>query len=154
MINKDNSLVSIGFNSLYASAEVDGNSTWPAIETAYPFKQYMNDAFCEIFNNGRWDELYRSAVLTVKNQNSENLIFQLVRMREKVINHYKSIRLEEINRSRNGIVIDTLNFVDFVEIINRGSVILEAYEGFFSLKMQFKPDVGLVNNMNGKRGLH
>ena len=35
--NKDDLLVSYGFISLYPSAQVDEDSTWPAIETAYPF---------------------------------------------------------------------------------------------------------------------
>ena len=49
MINKDDLLVSYDFNSLSPSAEVDGNSTWPAIETAYLLKKLMKDAVCKIF---------------------------------------------------------------------------------------------------------
>ena len=65
-INKDDLLVSYDFNSLYPSAEIDINSTWPKIETAYPFKKYMSDVVCSLFNSGRWNELNRSAFLTVK----------------------------------------------------------------------------------------
>ena len=39
MINNDHLLVSYDFISLYPSDEADGNSTWPAIDTAYCFKK-------------------------------------------------------------------------------------------------------------------
>ena len=48
-------LVSYNFSSLYPSAQVDNDSTWPAIDTVYAFKRYMNDAVGELFNNGKWD---------------------------------------------------------------------------------------------------
>ena len=37
--NKNDLLVSNDFNSLYPSAEIDENTTWPKIETACPFKK-------------------------------------------------------------------------------------------------------------------
>ena len=52
-INLDDFLVSYDFNSLYPSAQIDENSTWPNIETAYPFKKYMSDAVCSLFNSRR-----------------------------------------------------------------------------------------------------
>ena len=73
--NKTDLLVSYDFNSLYPSAQIDINITWPKIQTAYPFKQYMTDAVCTLFNNGRRNELNRSALLTVKTHNPENLVF-------------------------------------------------------------------------------
>ena len=66
----------------------------------------MNDAVFEVPNSGRWEELNRSASLTVKHLNPENLILQLIPMREK---YYKNNKLEVTNRSRTGIIIDTLN---------------------------------------------
>ena len=69
---KDYLLVSYDFNSLYPSAQLDINSTWPKIETAYPFKKCMSDAVCRLFNNGKWNELIRSVFLTVKYHNPEN----------------------------------------------------------------------------------
>ena len=51
--NRDDLLVSYDFNGPYPTAEADKNSTWPAIQTSYPFKKYMNDAVCELFNSGR-----------------------------------------------------------------------------------------------------
>ena len=113
-INKDDLLVSYDFNSLYPSAQIDKDSTWPKIETAYPFKKYMNDAICYLFNSGKWNQLKRSAFLTIKYHNPENLIFQHLPVKEKIKNPYKNNRLEEINRMRNGIIIDTLTSVDIV----------------------------------------
>ena len=52
-IKKDDLLVSYDFNSLYPSAQIDKNSTWRKIETAYPFKKHMNDAICYLFNSGK-----------------------------------------------------------------------------------------------------
>ena len=74
-MNKDVSLVSYEFKCLHRTAAADKNRTWPAIETSYRFKNYMNDAVCEMFNSSRCDELNRSAFLTVKSHNPENIIF-------------------------------------------------------------------------------
>ena len=52
-------------------------------------------------------------------------------MNEKINNPYKNIRLEEINRFRNGKNMHTLNSVDIVEVVICGGVVLEMYEGFF-----------------------
>ena len=71
-------------------------------------------------------------------------------MKEKLNNRCKDNRLEEINRSGNGNIIDSLNSVDFVEIFENGGVALEVYEGFFCRNMQFNPFVGFLNNMVAK----
>ena len=130
-INKEDLLVSYDFNSLYPSAQIDINSTWPKIETAYLFKKYMIDAVCYLFNSGKWNQINRSAFLTVNYHKPENLIFQHLPMKEKIKNPYKNNRFEEINRMRNGIIIDTLTSVDIVEIAKCGGVISEVFEGFF-----------------------
>ena len=49
-IFKDDLLLSYDFNSLYPSAQIDFNSTWPKKGTAYPFKKHMSDAVCSLFN--------------------------------------------------------------------------------------------------------
>ena len=77
----------------------------------------MSDAVCSLFNSGRWNELNRSAFLTVEYHNPENLKFQHLPVKEKIENSYKNKRFEEINRMRNGIIIDTLTNVDIVEIV-------------------------------------
>ena len=146
-INKDDLLVSYDFNSLYPSAQIDKNSTWPKIETAYPFKKYMSDAVCTLFNSGRWNELNRSAFLTIKYHNPANLVFQHLPIKEKIKNPYKKNRLEEINRMRNGIIIDTLSSVDIVEIVKCRGVILEVYEGFFCHNLEYNPYTEFVTDM-------
>ena len=113
--NKDDLLVSYDFNSLYPSAQIDINSTWPKLETAHPFQKHMNESICNLFNSERWPELNRSAFLTVKYHNRENLNFQHLLVEEKIENPSKNNRLEEINRMRNGKKIDTLTSVDFIE---------------------------------------
>ena len=105
-INKHDLLVWCDFNLLHPSVEADKNSAWSAIETSYPFRKYMNDAVFEVLNSGRWEELNKSACLTVKHRNPENLILQHIPIREKI---YKNNKLEVTNRSRTGIIIDTLN---------------------------------------------
>ena len=146
-------LVSYDFNSLYPSAQIDKNSTWPKIETAYPFKKHMNDSICTLFNTGRWNELDRSAFLTVKYHNPENLIFQHLPLKEKIENPYKNNRLEEINGMRIGIIIDTLTSIDIVEIVKYGGIILEIYEGFFCHILEYNPYTEFVTDMFEKRYL-
>ena len=140
-------LVSYDFNSLYPSAQIDKNRTRPKIETAYPFKKHMNDSICTLFNSGRWNELNRSAFLTVKYHNPHNLMFQHLPMKEKIENSYKNNRLEKNNRMRNGFIIDTLTSVDIVEIGKYGGIILEIYEGFFCHNLEYNPYTEFVTDM-------
>ena len=90
-ISKDDLLVSYYFNSLYPSAQIDKNSTWPKIETSYPYKKYMSDAVCTLFNSGRWNELNRSAFLTIKYHNPANLVSQHLPTKGKIKNQTKII---------------------------------------------------------------
>ena len=113
----------------------------------------MNDAVCTLFISGRWNELNRSAFLTVKYHNPENLVFQHLPIKEKTENPYKNNRLEEINRMRNGIIIDTLTSIDIVEIIKYGSIILEVYEGFFCHNLEHNPYTEFVTDMFEKRDM-
>ena len=62
--------------------------------------------------------------------------------------------IEEINRSRNGVIIDTLNYVDIVEIVECRAVILEVFEGVFCHNMQYNPYTEFVNDIVGKRDLY
>ena len=153
IFNEDDLLVSYDFNSFYPSAQIDLNSTWPKIETAYPLKEYMSESICSLFNSGRWSELHRSAFLTVKYHNPENLVFQHLSIREKINNPYKNNRFEEINRMRNGVITDTLTSVDIVELVKYGGVILEVYEGFFYHNLEYNPYTEFVTDMFEKRDL-
>ena len=90
----------------------------------------MSDVICTLFNSGRWKELHRSAFLTVKYHNSENLVFQYLPVKEKIENPNKNNRLEEINRMRNGVIIDILASNDIVEIVKCGGINLEHLKEF------------------------
>ena len=113
----------------------------------------MNDVICYLFNSGKWNQLNRSAFLTVKYHNPDNLIFQHLPIKEKIKNPYKNKRFEEINRMRNGIIIDTLTSVDIVEIVKCGGVILEVFEGFFCHNLEFNPYTDFVTDMFHKRDM-
>ena len=92
-IIKNDLLVSYDFNSLNPSAQIDEKKTWPKIETAYPFKKHMSHSVCSLFDSGRWNELNRSAFLTVKYHNFENLVLQHLPVKKNVKNSYKKNRL-------------------------------------------------------------
>ena len=113
----------------------------------------MSDAVCTLFNSGRWNELNRCAFLTVNYHNPENLIFQHLPVKEKIENPCKNNRLEEINRMRNGIIIDTLTSVDIVEFVKCGGIILEVYEGFFCYNLECNPYTEVVTDKFEKRDL-
>ena len=146
-------LVSYDFNSLYSSAQIDINSYWPKIEIAYSFKKYKSDAFCSLLNSGRLNELNRSAFLTVKHHNPENSVFLHLSVKEKIKNPYKNNRLEEVNRMRNGIIIDSLTSADFVEIVKCGAVGLKVFERFFCHNLEYNPYTEFVTDMFEKRDL-
>ena len=122
-INIFDLLVLYDFNSLYPSAQIAIRSTWLKIETAYLFNKYVNDSSCSSFNSGRWNELGRSAFLTMNYHNLENLVFQHLPVKEN--------RLDEINRIRKGKTRDTLTSVNTVEVVKYGRIIWEVFEGFF-----------------------
>ena len=109
--------------SLYPSAMWDQNSVYPKIETGFAFKPHMNDIYVEAFNNQTFNEDGdESAILTIKYYNPPNLIFQHLPVKEKV-------KKLEVNRMRNGYIIDTLTSVDIQEIIKIGGKVVEIYEG-------------------------
>ena len=102
--NKDAIKVSYDFNSFYPSAQADKNSTWPAMETSYPFKKYMDDALRQLFNSKKWDELNKYASTTIKYHNLESVYLQHIPKKENIKNPYENNRLQEINRSPNCII--------------------------------------------------
>ena len=61
--------------------------------------------------------------------------------------------MEEVNRMRNGTVVDNLTSVDIVEIVKCGGVILEVYEGFFCRNLEYILYTGFITAMFKKRDL-
>ena len=109
--------------SLYPSAMWDENSVYPKVETGFAFKPNMNDVYVEVFKNQTFNEDGdESAILTIKNYNPPDLVFQHLPIKEKV-------KKTEVNRMRNGFIIDTLTSVDIQEIVKIGGKVVEIYEG-------------------------
>ena len=106
--------------SLYPSAMWDSKSIYPRIETVYAFTNDMNDEFVEKFNNQTFTQ--GSAILKVKYNNPKNLMVQHLPVKEKV-------KKTEVNRKRNGYIIQYLTPVDMQEIVKVGGKVIEIFEG-------------------------
>ena len=101
----------------------DENSVYPKIESGFAFKPHMNKTYVEAFNNETFNQDGdEAAILRIKYYNPRDLIFQHLPVKEKVEN-------VEVNRMRNGYIIDTLTSVDICEIIKIGGRVIEIYEG-------------------------
>ena len=158
--------------SLYPSAMWDEKSIYPKIETGFAFKPHMNDVYVEAFNNQSFNENGdESAILTIKYYNPPDLIFQHLPIKEKV-------KKLEVNRMKNGYILDTLTSVGIQEIVKIGGKVIEIYEGvvyrkifevspfrkviekLFALRQKYKDDKndlmqGLVKLiMNSLYGVH
>ena len=119
-IKLDELLWDFDATSLYPSAMWDENSIYPRIETGYAFTRDMNKFLIHRFNNQTFTQ--RSAILKTKYNNPKNLIVQHIPIKEKE-------KKMEINRMRNGYIIDNLTSVDIQEIIKIGGKVIEIYEG-------------------------
>ena len=121
----DSNKTQMGYDakSLYPSAMWDENSVYPKIETGFAFKPHMNDVYVKAFNDQTFNEdIDGSAILTIKYYNPPNLIFQHLPVKEKV-------EEVEVNRMRNGYIIDTLTSVGIQEIVKIGGKVIQIYEG-------------------------
>ena len=106
--------------SLYPSAMWDEKSIYPRIETGYAYTRDRNDELVEKINTGNFTQ--GSAILKIKYYNPKNLIVQHLPVKEEE----KKI---EVNRMRNGYIIDYLTSVDIQEIVKIGCRIIQFYEG-------------------------
>ena len=111
--------------SLYPSAMWDEKSIYARIETSYAYTPDMNNEIVEKFNNQTFTQ--GSAILKIKYYNPKDLIVQHIPIKEKEIKI-------EINRMRNGYIIDTLTSVDIQEIVKIGGKVVEIYEGVIYLE--------------------
>ena len=105
--------------SLYPSAMRDSKSIYPRIETGYAFKKDMNDELVEKFDNQSFTQ--GSAISKVKYYNPKNLIVQHLPVKEKV-------GKIEVNRMRNGYIVQTLTSFDIQEIVKIGGRNIHIYE--------------------------
>ena len=108
--------------SLYPSDMWDKKSVHPKTETEFAFQPHMNKTYLEAFNNETFNQNGDESAILIKNYNPPNLIYQHLPVKEKV----KNI---EVNRMRNGYIIDTLTSVDIWEIVKIGGRVIEIYEG-------------------------
>ena len=106
--------------SLYSSGMSHEKSMYPETETGYAFTPDMNNDLVEKFIDETFTQ--GSAILIIKCYNPKNLIVQHINVKEKVIKI-------EINRMRNGYIIDALTNVDIQEIVEIGGKVNEVYEG-------------------------
>ena len=107
------------------------NSVFPKIESCFAFKPHMNDIYVEAFNNRTFNhDGNESGILKAKYYNPSDLIFQYLPIREKVKN-------TELNRMRNGCIVDVITFVDIQEIVKIGGKVIRIYEEVIS-RQNFK----------------
>ena len=98
----------------------DEKPIYPGTETGYSFTRDMNDELVEKFDTGNFNQ--GSAILKIKYYNPKNLFVQHLPVKEKE-------KKVEINRMRNGYMIDTLTFCDIQEIVKIGGKSVQVYEG-------------------------
>ena len=122
-LNLDDVMMDFDATSLYPSAMWDENSVYLKIETGLTFKPDMKNVYVEALKNHTFNQDGdESAILEIKFYNPPDLIFQHLPVKEKVKN-------VEVNRMRNGFIIDTLTSVDICEIVKIGGRVIEIYEG-------------------------
>ena len=122
-LDLNNTQMDFDASSLYPSAMWDKNSVYPKIETGVTFEPHMNDVYVEAFNNQSFNQDgNENAILKTKYYNPPNLIFQHLPVKEKV----KNI---EVNRMRNGYIIETFTSVDIQEGVKIGGKVIQIYEG-------------------------
>ena len=80
----------------------------------------MNNELVEKFNNGNFNQ--GNAILKIKYFNPRDLIVQHLPVKEKE-------KKVELNRMRNGYIVDYLTSVDIQDIVKIGGKVIEIYEG-------------------------
>ena len=97
----------------------------------FAFKPRMIKTYMDAFNTETFNQDgNESAMLKLKFYNPPDLVFQYLRVKEKVKNM-------EANRMRNGYFIDTLTSVDIQKIVKQESKVIRIYEGV-SYRENFK----------------
>ena len=125
--------------SLYPSAMWDEKSIYPRIETGYAYQSDMNDELVKKFKIQTFTQ--GSAILKIKYYNPKNLFVQRFPVQEKE----KKI---EINRMRNGYIIDYLTSVDIQEIVKIGVKVIQNYEGvIYRKKFKVNPFTKVIDEL-------
>ena len=125
--------------SLYPSAMSDEKSIYPRIKTGYAFTPVMSNELVEKLNNQTFTQ--GSATLKIKYYNRKNLIVQHIPNKEQV-------KKMQINRMRNGYIVNTLTSVDNQEIVKMSGKVVEIYEGvFYRENFKVSPFKKLIDKM-------
>ena len=106
--------------SLYPSAMSDDKSIYSRVEPGYAFTPDMNNDLVRNINNQTFTQ--GSEFLKIKFCNPKILIAQHLPINGKV-------NKTEINRMRDGYIVDTLTSVDIQETLKIGGKVEEIYEG-------------------------
>ena len=122
-LNSNKTQMDFDATPLYPSAMWDENSVYPKIETGFAFKPHMSDVYVKAFKNQTINQDgNESGMLTIKYYNPADLIFQRLPAKEKV-------EKIEVNRMRNGYIIDTLTSADIQKIVKIGGKVIKINEG-------------------------
>ena len=120
-LNLNDVLMDFDATSLYSSTMWDEISVYPEIETRFAFRLHMNKTYVDAFNDQIFNEDgNESVILRIKYYNPPNLISQHLPFEE-------TVRNIEVNRMRNGYIINTLASVDLQEIVKIGGKVIEIY---------------------------
>ena len=114
-----------GATSFYPFAMWDENSVYPKVESVCAFKPHMKNFFVETFKHETFNKNSdESAILKTKFYHPADLIIQHLPIKGKVKNN-------EVNRMRNGYIVDVLTSVDIQEVVKNGGKVIQIYEGVF-----------------------
>ncbi len=126
-------------------------STWAKIETSKVIDPIRDSKYlCDLFNNNEWKDLNKTGFFKVKYYNPEFLILQHLAVNEDVWNESKN-KHENVNRFRNGHIIQHLTSVDIEQIVRIGGIILEFFEGFICHNLDNSPFTECVHDLIKKR---
>ena len=151
VIDKPELLVSSDYISFYPSAMAHPYSKWSKIDTAKAGSIKDSNYLCELFNNGDWKSLNKSGFYKVRYYNPKEFIIQHMSGKENVF-IYRKKRSEEINRFKNGDIIQHLSSVDIEEVVRSGGYIVKMLEGFICDNLEFNPferfNIGITSKRN------
>ena len=106
----------------------DEKSDYPKKEIGFAFKPHINNLYAKAFSDQTSNQDgNENSFSKIKYYNPPNLLFQHLPVKGKV----KNI---ELNRMRNGFIINTLLSIDTQKIAKIGGKVIQIYENVFFIK--------------------